>query len=107
MSQPHLLHRIPDRPYCAHEAFPVSLDDHLRSRPAHRLRDLIGIGCIRYRRHCPHLFEHRPIRLVPCHAVNLVPRLDQKCTNFFPTAPVATATDTLTSNSLTEYCLYP
>jgi hypothetical protein len=37
------------------------MDDHVRPRPAHGLRDLIGIERVRDRRHSAQLVEHRPL----------------------------------------------
>jgi hypothetical protein len=48
------------------------MDDHLGPRPAHRLRDLIGIERVRDHRHRAQLVEHRPLRLVTRHAMNLM-----------------------------------
>ena len=53
------------------------MDDHLRSRLTHGLGDLIGIERVRHNRYSAHLFEHRPLRLVACHAMDLMPRLNQ------------------------------
>ena len=35
------------------------MDDHVRPRPAHGLRDLIGIKRVRNHRHSAELVEHR------------------------------------------------
>jgi hypothetical protein len=51
--------------------------DHFRSRSRHGLGHLIGIECVRDDRHRAQVAEHRPLRLVARHAVNLMTRGDQ------------------------------
>jgi hypothetical protein len=44
------------------------MDDHVRPRPAHGLRDPIGIECVGDHGHRPQLLEHRLLRLAARHA---------------------------------------
>ena len=53
------------------------MDDHVRPRPAHGLRDLIGIERVRDHRHRAQLAEHRLLGLAARHAVNLMTRGNQ------------------------------
>src|SRR5215207_7887939 len=53
------------------------MDDHVRPRPAHRLRDPFGIERVRDHRHSAELVEHRLLRLATRHAMNLMPRGNQ------------------------------
>src|SRR5688572_13139126 len=48
------------------------MDDDVRPRLAHRLRDLIGIKRVRDHRHRAQLAEHRLLRLATRHAMNLM-----------------------------------
>ena len=48
------------------------VDDHVRLRPAHGLRDLIGIERVRDHRHRAQSVEHRLLGLAPRHAMNLM-----------------------------------
>jgi hypothetical protein len=53
------------------------MDDHVRSRLAHGLDDLVGIERVRDHRHRAQLLEHRLLRLVTRHAVHLMTGGDQ------------------------------
>jgi hypothetical protein len=54
------------------------MDDHIRSRPAHGLRDLIGIKRISDHRHRAQLVKRRSLGLAPRHPMNLMTRGNQK-----------------------------
>ena len=53
------------------------MDDHVRPRAGHGLRDLIAIERVRDHRHSAQLGEHPLLALAPCHAVHLMTRGDQ------------------------------
>ena len=53
------------------------VDDHIRPRPAHGFRDLLGIERVRDYGHSAQLEEHRLLRLAARHAMNLMTRGNQ------------------------------
>ena len=83
------------------------MDDHLRPRPRHGLRDLIGIKRVRDHRHGAELGRASPAltRSASCHEPR-DPPATSRGTNCFPIAPVAPATNTLIISSLIEDYLH-
>jgi hypothetical protein len=53
------------------------MNDRIRPRPDHRLRDLIGIKRVRDHRHRAQLVEYRPLGLATRHPMNLMTRRHQ------------------------------
>jgi hypothetical protein len=50
------------------------MDDHLRPRPAHGLRDLLEVKRVRHHRHSAQLLERPLLALAARHAMNLMTR---------------------------------
>ena len=84
------------------------MDDHLRPRPAHGLRDLIGIKRVRDHRHSAQLARASPAltRCASCREPH-DPAATRRGTSCFPIAPVAPATNTLIISSLIEDYPHP